>query len=100
VIWKNIDLPKWVDVGQDHQYSHLHIYTQILNSPRFKRNSRMVLLLNTKTNKYVVLASTDLKLDARLIVKYDQLRFQIGFLFRDAKQFTGLNHCQARSADN
>ena len=24
------------------------------------------------------------------------MRFQIEFLFRDAKQFAGLNHCQAR----
>jgi len=30
-------------------------------------------------------------------VKYYQLRFQIEFLFRDAKQFAGLNHCQARN---
>ena len=99
VIWKNLDLSKWVDIGRDYKYPHLHIYTQILNSPRFKRNFRVVLLLNTKTNKYVVLASTDLKLDARLIVSYYQLRFQIEFLFRDAKQFTGLNHCQARSEE-
>lgn len=99
VIWKNLDLSKWVDIGQDYKYPHLHIYTQILNSPRFKRNFRVVLLLNTKTNKYVVLASTDLTLDARLIVSYYQLRFQIEFLFRDAKQFTGLNHCQARSEE-
>ena len=97
VIWKNIDLSKWLDIGRDYKYPHLHIYTQILNSPRFKRNFRVILLLNTKTNKYVVLASTDLRLDARLIVKYYQLRFQIEFLFRDAKQFTGLNHCQART---
>ena len=25
------------------------------------------------------------------------MRFQIEFLYRDAKQFTGLNHCEARS---
>ena len=47
----------------------------------------------------MVLASTDLNLDARLIVQYYQLRFQIEFLFRDAKQFTGLNHCQARAEE-
>jgi hypothetical protein len=28
---------------------------------------------------------------------YDTARFQIEFLCRDAKQFTGLNDCQARS---
>ena len=28
---------------------------------------------------------------------YDKARFQIEFLFRDAKQFAGLSDCQARS---
>ncbi|MEM9300420.1 MAG: hypothetical protein AAGA64_18845 [Bacteroidota bacterium] len=72
------------------------VYTQILNSPYFKRNFRVVFLLNTKTNQYTLLASTDIHLEARLIVKYYQLRFKIEFLFRDAKQFTGLTHSQAR----
>jgi Transposase DDE domain len=31
------------------------------------------------------------------ILTYYQLRFQIEFIFRDAKQFTGLTHCQAQS---
>ena len=30
------------------------------------------------------------------IVRYYQSRFQIEFLYRDAKQFTGLANCQAR----
>lgn len=99
VNWKQIDLSKWLDVGRDNKYAHLHIYTQILNSPHFKRNFRVVLLFNTKTSKYILLASTHLDLEARVMVKYYQLRFQIEFLFRDAKQFTGLNHCQARAEE-
>ena len=31
------------------------------------------------------------------IVRYYQSRFQIEFLYRDAKQFTGLTNCQGRS---
>ncbi len=31
------------------------------------------------------------------IVRYYRSRFQIEFLYRDAKQHTGLNDCQARS---
>jgi len=96
VDWKNLDLRKWNSIGYDYKYGHIKIYTQILNSPHFKRNLRVVLLLNTKTNKYVLLACTDLNLGARIIVEYYQMRFQIEFLFRDAKQFTGLTHCQAR----
>lgn len=40
--------------------------------------------------------STDLDMSARDIVEYYRTRFQIEFCFRDAKQFTGLSHCQAR----
>src|SRR5665647_1537252 len=43
--------------------------------------------------------STDLKLAGEKIVRYYQSRFQIEFLYRDAKQFTGLTNCQARSKD-
>ena len=91
-----LDLSKWVLVGSDEKYPHLTIYTQKLYAVNFERIFRVVLLLNTKTNKYVLLASTDTELDARLITKYYQLRFQIEFIFRDAKQFMGLNDCQAR----
>lgn len=40
---------------------------------------------------------TDLTLPADRLVRYYQLRFQQEFLIRDAKQFTGLSECQARS---
>lgn len=49
------------------------------------------------TNRYAVCFSTDLQLDAKSIYLYYKARFQIEFLFRDAKQHTGLTHCQARS---
>lgn len=90
------DLSRWTHIGADWTYPHLHIYTQILNSPRFERNLKVVLLHNTRSGKYVLLASTDLKQQPRQIVHFYQLRFQIEFLFRDAKQFAGLTHCQAR----
>ena len=57
------------------------------------------MLENTKTGKHILLACTDLELDAAKIIDYYKLRFQIEFLFRDAKQFTGLTHCQARSKE-
>lgn len=90
------DLSKWILVGADEKYPHLTIYTQQLYAVNFDRILKVVLLLNTKTNKYVLLASTDMEIYARLITKYYQLRFQIEFIFRDAKQFMGLNDCQAR----
>jgi len=41
--------------------------------------------------------STDTELDPITILDYYAARFQIEFLYRDAKQHTGLNDCQARS---
>ena len=41
--------------------------------------------------------STDIELDPIIILNYYAARFQIEFLFRDAKQHTGLCDSQARS---
>ena len=40
--------------------------------------------------------STDIKQAGEKIVHYYQVRFQIEFLYRDAKQHTGFTNCQAR----
>jgi len=42
------------------------------------------------------LFSTDVNIDAKDILTFYKSRFQIEFIFRDAKQFTGLADCQAR----
>jgi hypothetical protein len=44
------------------------------------------------------LAAYQLSLPAEEILEYYQARFQIEFIFRDAKQFTGLSDCQSRSS--
>ena len=49
------------------------------------------------TSKYAFFFSTDLTLEGKRIYQYYKARFQIEFLFRDAKQHTGLTNCQARS---
>ncbi|MDO4826607.1 MAG: transposase [Bacteroidia bacterium] len=46
-----------------------------------------------------VFFSTDLTLSARDIFDIYRTRFQLEFVFRDAKQFTGLTHCQARNKE-
>jgi hypothetical protein len=48
------------------------------------------------TGRYAVHFSTDLELDGKLIYPYYKARYQIEFLFRDAKQHTGLTQCQSR----
>lgn len=77
----------------------IHLYTAVVNSVTLKRNIRLVYVLNLRNkNKpgYALLFSTDTELDAETIYRYSKARFQIEFIFRDAKQFTGLCDCQAR----
>ena len=66
-----------------------------------RRNIRLAYLLdrsNPQKPRFVVLFSTDVEQDPADIYKLYTLRFQIEFLFRDAKQFTGLTDCQARNS--
>ena len=53
--------------------------------------------LNISTR--AILFSTDINLHALKILSYYRARFQIEFLFRDAKQYTGLTHCQSRCSE-
>ena len=43
--------------------------------------------------------STDVTLSATQVLMYYRSRFQIEFIYRDAKQYTGLCHCQGRSGE-
>jgi len=49
------------------------------------------------TGNYTLLFSTDTNLDAEKIIDYYSARFQIEFLFRDAKQHFGLEECLSRN---
>ena len=77
------------------------IYTAVVNCVNLKRDIRIAYLVkNTRHGfSFALLFSTDVALDALSIVRYYKARFQIEFLFRDAKQFTGLCDCQARSEE-
>ena len=91
---KNIDRSRFDLCHTDGETS---VYTSVVNSKSLKRNIRIAYVENMKTDSYAILFSTDTKLSGTLIYRYYKARFQIEFLFRDAKQHTGLNHCQARS---
>lgn len=90
------DLSRFVYEGEVEP--QLHVYTQSVWHVGLKRMTRVVLLLNTSKDKprYILLFSTDLSLTGSEILELYRLRFQIEFLFRDAKGFTGLTDCQAR----
>jgi IS4 transposase len=75
------------------------LYTQVVWHVSLKRQIRLAYLKDSrKAHKpsYVVLFSTDVHQSAQDIYRFYKLRFQIEFIFRDAKQFTGLGDCQAR----
>jgi hypothetical protein len=94
------DLSRLEYVGEVEK--DIHLYTLVVNSVNLKCNLRLVYVLNLRhPNKpaYALLFSTDTELTAECIYRYYKARFQIEFIFRDAKQFTGLGHCQARGQD-
>lgn len=80
----------------------LELYTQVLNHVSLKRTLRVVVVRDIRDPekpREALLFSTDLHLEAEAIYRRYKARFQIEFIFRDAKQFTGFTDCQARDAD-
>lgn len=78
----------------------LTLYTAVVWHVSLKRQIRIAYLVDTrKAGKTgtALLFSTDVELDAKLMLQYYQARFHIEFIFRDAKQFTGL--CDAQTRD-
>lgn len=57
------------------------------------------MLLKKVKKRSFIFFSTDIELSALDMLRYYQARFQIEFLFRDAKNFTGLCDSQARSSE-
>jgi hypothetical protein len=93
---KNIDKKYFKLISDDDKST---IYSAIVYSKGLKRNIKLVYeqLKNKKNKSFLLFFSTDLELDASEILRYYKNRFQIEFLYRDGKQHTGLNDCQARS---
>ena len=94
------DLRRFAELGTLEESDPVHLYTAIVWHVSLKRTLRVVVLVNRKDPhkpRYLVLASTDLALEGRKLVEYYVARFQIEFLLRDSKQFTGLADCQARA---
>jgi DDE superfamily endonuclease len=93
-------LQRFEDLGTLAEHAHVHLYTATVWHVSLKRKLRVVVLVTRKEPhkpRYIVLASTDLALDGRKLVEFYAARFQIEFLFRDSKQFTGLTDCQSRA---
>src|SRR6267143_1157845 len=94
------DLSRFEDLGAREDEPHLHLYTAVVWHKTLKRRLRIVVLLNQKDPakpRFIVLGSTDPELNGHKLIDLYAARFQIEFLFRDSKQFTGLLDCQARA---
>ena len=75
------------------------VYSQVVWHVSLKRQIRIVYLVdqrNPSKQRVALLFSTDITLDPLRLYEYYKSRFQIEFIFRDAKQFTGLCDCQSR----
>src|SRR5712692_2480163 len=93
-------LSRFEDLGTRPEEPHLHLYTAVVWHKTLKRRLRLVVLLNRKDPakpRFIVLGSTDPELNGHKLLDLYAARFQIEFLFRDSKQFTGLRDCQARA---
>jgi hypothetical protein len=97
-----------VDLADLSRFTHLeplepqlNLYSAVVWHVSLKRQIRIACLVDTrKVGKtgFVLLFSTDVDLDAKQIIKSYKARFQIEFIFRDAKQFTGLCDAQTRNS--
>src|SRR6476469_637762 len=90
---KNLTFIKEVKPG-------VKLYSLVVWSVSLKCKIRLACLSELQPNgkiKNLLLFSTDIELTGEQILEYYQARFQIEFIFRDAKQFTGLSNCQSRS---
>lgn len=71
-------------------------YTMLAWAKALKCKIRLVIWMMPNGKKKMFF-SNDITLSGEEVMKFYRSRFLIEFCFRDAKQFTGLTHCQARS---
>ncbi len=97
---KNIDMEKFT---KSHEDPEKVIYEAVVYSVSLKMNIKLAYTqyLNEKgeVTNTILYFSTNILRDGIQIVKYYKARFQMEFIFRDGKQFTGLSDCQARSQE-
>lgn len=80
---------------------NIELTSLIVYSVSLKREIKVVRmrqLLNNNKYRDVLLFSTNLEQNTLEIYQFYTARFHIEFIFRDAKQFTGLTDCQSRDA--
>jgi Transposase DDE domain len=89
--------PDTFELVEDNK--QVSIFTGMVYSKALEVDIKVVIVYRKKKGKstHKTYFSTDMTLDWHQILDYYKMRFQIEFLYRDGKQHTGLNDCQARS---
>ena len=94
----NLDM----NVFEAHEVDGCTIYSAVVYAVSLGRNVRVVIAdfddPDKKTQTRKVYFSTDVSMSAVDIFDIYRTRFQIEFLYRDSKEYTGLCNCQSRDA--
>jgi len=93
---KNLDLSMMEEIHVDGVEGKL--YTLIANVITLGRNVRLVIWV-TPEGRTKLFFSTDLEMSGVDVVEYYKTRFQIEFVFRNCKEYTGLCDNQSRNID-
>ena len=100
IIPKNLNENHFALVEQTPKHK---AYEAVVFSKTFKKTLKVLIVQNIQAEENIknckIFASTDITLSGLKIWQYYKVRFQQEFLFRDGKQFTGLNHCQSRKKE-
>ncbi|MCU7552485.1 transposase [Chitinophagaceae bacterium LB-8] len=77
--------------------SEVKIYTAVVYAMQLKMKVLAAFVYYRDKEQPEIIISTDTQMDALVMCRYYGLRFQVEFLIRDAKQYAGMEDCQARS---
>ncbi len=86
----------------EYECEDYRIYSAVVNSVGLKRNIKLAYVEFINSGKIVttkLFFSTHLNMNGFDILRYYRARYQMEFNFRDSKQYTGLENCQARSSN-
>ena len=79
-----------------YQDKDMKVYTGLLYCVQLKQNVLAAFVYYADKEQPEIIISTDAQIEAVTMCRYYGLRFQVEFLIRDAKQYSGLEDCQAR----
>ena len=74
----------------------MQVYAGIVYCVQLKQQVLAAFVYYGEKEQPEIIIATDIQMDAMVMCRYYGLRFQVEFLIRDAKQYAGLEQCQAR----